>query len=270
MDELIRNRDSRRVSSISTPLISILQEYSERLLKLEAIVAINTKREIMANRPTVSFAAEPELLPEVVLEVVLEPEVVSTPEVVPKPEELPVPVVVPEPEVVLEPEIDTTEVDRLEELIREMEGRTREINTDILALDDDLELSMDDSISVCTEDCREMVQDIKATDITPMGAWIVENEKCGSCTKQQLKAYKKAKQAADKQRAKDAKSIKEAQKRLVKEEMKALQTRLKNIKKGRDVSYGVDQIKQDALRAELRKVAEGKMSQSEFKIQMYL
>jgi hypothetical protein len=252
MDELIARKGSKKFSSAAPSIIGILQEHSERLLKLEALVAIAVGR----NALTDEQPPAPEQPPPTVEE----------PPKPPRPEQPPQQPLPPLPVV-----IDEVALAVVQEALNARTEEAKNINNDILALDDlEYELSADDTVSVCTDDCRDLVKEFKAS-ATPMGTWKVMDEQCGACSKQQIKAYAAAKKVADKMRAKDQKAIKETQKRLVKEEMRELQSRLKNIKKGRDPTYGMDDTskRQDELREELKKAVSGK-STAEFKIQMYV
>jgi hypothetical protein len=287
MEHLIANQHSKRASSTTPHVISVLQEHSERLLKLEAIVAINTKREIMADREPVESKKivtkiEPVPIPE--------PEPVKlAPIVIPEPEpEIPdveIPISIPDVEIPesLDPEDFKPNVALINEMTNKLADLSQQnttLNDEIVTLQDledqeDVMDSLSDTSSVCTEACKHLIKEIPVNDMVQMGTWKVESDSCKDCIKKRAKAYRKVKQQNEKDRAKQMKQIKQKQKELIKLDQKQLQIKLKNLKKGRPENYGLDDTmtKQDKMRDELRKIAKGYTdldNTTQFNIQMFV
>jgi hypothetical protein len=76
MEQLIKNQNSRRASNIAPHVVSVLQEHSERLLKLEAMMKINNQQQQQPKKEEEELEIE---IPE-------PPAIRNTPEPEPEPE----------------------------------------------------------------------------------------------------------------------------------------------------------------------------------------
>lgn len=251
MEQLIKNQNSRRASNIAPHVVSVLQEHSERLLKLEAMMKINNQQQQQPKEEEEELEIE---IPE-------PPAIRNTPEPEPEPE----------------PSINPLIVELQSKLCRitnEADVLTMELNT-LKELEDEEETETEideDNVSVCTVECREMIKEIKP-EMQKIGSWTIDDQ-CDGCTKKKVKEYKIAKKKKEKERAKAQKAIKLKQQQLIKEEQAQLQKKLKNLKKGREEGYGLDEIKQQQLKEELRKLATDYSkidnNNSHFSINMYV
>lgn len=256
MDELIRHANSKRASNTTPHIIRILQEHSERLLKLEAMLKIST----YGDPQEFSNKQEED-----------KPVVIST-----KTKEVKFePIEMDEPEEIVPDSINPLIVELQEKLCRitnEADVLAMELET-LNDLEDEttIEEDNDDASSVCTADCREMIK-IAKPELERIGSWQVDEE-CNDCTKKKIKLYKNEKKKKDKERAKAQALIKQKQKDLIKAEQKSLQLKLNNIKKGRAEEYGIDTNRQTKMREELKKLAtdyDDLNKGSHFSINMYV
>lgn len=246
MEDLIKYQCSKRASNVTPHIVKILQEHSERLLKIEA------KLSIISN----DQAKQPACV-EVVNENIKqapdnednECKVINTREQV---EDI---------DVEIPDEIDPIMVELQAKLCRmnnEADVLTMELETlrEIEEAEDPTDEADDDDdvSSVCTVDCREMIKTIRP-EMERIGSWSVVEEQCDGCAKVQIKKYKAEKKRKEKERAKAQQAIKQKQKDLIKEEQRELAIKLKNIKKGRAENHGLDNNRQTQMREELRKLA---------------
>lgn len=216
--ESLRKVQCSKKSSMSMPLaVKLLEEHHERLLKLEALAG---------------FKAQPE--PEPIEEL---PEVVIPKEPEPKEEPVPelVPIQIPEEEVIVKLPEEVIEEENLldsllhtlariqdeaslveEELksIKQMENEPEEIEDDCESLNTE-----------CTEACQEIL-DNATEDIH------IDHSECKNCMKAKAKAYKKEKKRQAKERAQQAKLIKQKEKDLLLLEQKEIAIKLSDLRNG--------------------------------------
>jgi hypothetical protein len=254
MEELRNNIRSKKASNVSPHILSVLEEHADRIIRLEALILLNRTSEIL----TIESPQQPVVKDDIeIIEEVIDNEIE-----------------IDELEHIIEPEIINPLIAELNEKLSQLANENVILNDEIDTLgniEDEMDDTMSDNQSVCTEACREMLAD---ADIVKCGKWRVNDEMCNGCIKVNAKSYRKEKKIMDKQRAKELKEVKEKQKQLIKIEQRTLATRLKNIKKSRPEDYGIDTTKQEQMKAELRKLADayqkGESTNSNFRIQMYL
>lgn len=145
------------------------------------------------------------------------------------------------------------------------------IDKDIKSLED-LEVSEDDVISVCTDISKQVIE--TTPDLIKCGSWKVDDHTCNDCIKVQAKSYTKAKKQIEKERSAQLKLIKSKQKQLIKEEQKQLELKLKNIKKNRNENYGLNEDRQTMMKEEIKRISDeysktGKVN-STFNISMFV
>jgi hypothetical protein len=260
IEEIIKRQHSRCANQVTPLIVKALESHSERLLKLEAHMKICNKIDIEpVIQPVIEPIVEPVIQP--VIEPVIEPIIE--------------PVIQPIVEPVIEPIVESQLMRELQEKLRANRDESTVLNDELETLDDivnGIDCDDEDSESVCTEACKEILIEAKTNDVQ-IGTWKLSEQNCNSCVKTQAKAYRKEKKRVDKERATKQKEIKAKQKEIIKEEQKALQTKLKNLKKGRDENYGIEINRQSEMKKELQKLATDYSSMdktSTFNINMYI
>ena len=264
MEQLRKVKHSKK-ANMSMPLaVRVLEDHHERLLAVERMIGIEAPARSIRKplpEPPVELPPMPDLVAPV--EEAPMPDLVAPVEEAPTPpprndieEVVPVADVVEvmEPVEVVIDEPSPEESAYLDELLNKLTSIQDEaslLESELMSIhqmEQEAEHDDDDAVSVstaCTEACRELLEGLPPDQVS--------SAQCNGCIKARAKAHKKEQKRIEKERAREAKKVKQKHKELLAMEEHDLAQRLRNLRSGMDEMYGV--IDQDVKAGVIREVS---------------